>query len=59
MAAVNYNEIVRLKWVCAQMNVSLPTASRLVADVRRAAGKPKRAVVLVGEFAAYYGLKFS
>lgn len=56
---MNYNEIVRLKWVCAQMNVSVPTASRLVADVRRAAGKPKRAVVLVGEFAAYYGLKFS
>lgn len=55
----NYNEILRLKWVCTHMNVSMPTASRLVAEVRKALGKSPRSVVLLGEFVEYYGLKLS
>lgn len=41
------------------MNVSMPTASRLVAEVRKALGKSPRSVVLLGEFVEYYGLKLS
>lgn len=57
MRKVEFNNKVRLKWLAAELNVHLSTASRLLAAYRVEKGLPPKSIVLVGDIAEYLGLK--